>query len=238
MPLYFAMRKYGIENFTISCLEEVGDESTLSEREQFWIKYYDTYNNGYNATRGGDGSILYDYDMIWSLWEQGLNIKEISSIMQCYDQVVQTVLNLHNVSTDERINRSYNNILKSMSQYQRKVNKIDLNTGNVIKTYMSISEAARDVGCNSSNLSKLCAKSGVGYGYKWEYLDDDYVKKDFSAKKVCQLDLETGDVINVFSSISEAARYVDGDSSYLSKVCKGIQKSSKGFGWKYYKNIV
>lgn len=85
MPLYHAMRKYGVDNFTISCLEEVNDKSKLSERERYWIRYFDTYNNGYNATRGGDGSILYDYDAIWELWKNGLNIKQIANIMQCYD---------------------------------------------------------------------------------------------------------------------------------------------------------
>lgn len=88
MPLYSAMLKYGVENFSISCVEEVADENNLSEREQYWIKYFDTYNNGYNATRGGDGSVLYDYDLIWELWKQGYNIKQISNDIGCYDQVV------------------------------------------------------------------------------------------------------------------------------------------------------
>ena len=233
MPLYHAMRKYGIDNFVISSLEEVSDISRLSEREQYWIKYFDTYNNGYNATRGGDGSVLYDYDAIWELWENGLNIKQISNVMGCRDQVVQTVLNLHNVSTEERIKRSYDNIEKTHSQYRRGVRQIDLSTGKVIATYKSVSEAAMNIGCDCSNISKLCIKSGIGYGYKWEYIDADYNKKDFTAKQVYQVDLNTGQILNIFSSISEAARFVGGDSSYISKVCKGIQKSSKGFGWKY-----
>ena len=62
-PLYRAIRKYGIENFTIEEIEKCNIIS-LSEKEQYWIKYYNTYEDGYNATLGGDGSILLDYDEI------------------------------------------------------------------------------------------------------------------------------------------------------------------------------
>lgn len=47
------MRKYGLENFTFSILEEC-PQNKLKEREIYWIKYYNTYRKGYNATRGGD----------------------------------------------------------------------------------------------------------------------------------------------------------------------------------------
>lgn len=88
--------------------------------------------------------------------------------------------------------RSYENIVKSHSQYQRGVKQIDLNTGKVVATYESVSEASRNIGCDCSNISKLCAKSSVGYGYRWEYINTGYKKKDFSAKQVCQIDLDTG----------------------------------------------
>ena len=51
--IHRAMRKYGIENFTFECIEEV-EENQMMEREKYWIDYYDSYNNGYNETNGGD----------------------------------------------------------------------------------------------------------------------------------------------------------------------------------------
>lgn len=39
-PLYNAMRKYGIKNFSISLIEEC---ENIEEREKFWIAYYDTF---------------------------------------------------------------------------------------------------------------------------------------------------------------------------------------------------
>ena len=48
-----AIKKYGVENFTSEVIES--NVENLDEREKYWIKYYDTYNNGYNMTEGGDG---------------------------------------------------------------------------------------------------------------------------------------------------------------------------------------
>lgn len=55
-PLYNAIRKYGEDNFSISLVEEVPDEVSLDEREQYWIDHYNSYGqpNGYNATSGGN----------------------------------------------------------------------------------------------------------------------------------------------------------------------------------------
>lgn len=51
--LYQAIKKYGFENFTIEILETCEPE-LLNDREIYWINYYDTFNNGYNATTGGE----------------------------------------------------------------------------------------------------------------------------------------------------------------------------------------
>ncbi len=55
--LYRAIRLYGKENFKVEILEELPDATReyLNSRESYWISYYDTYNNGYNETFGGDG---------------------------------------------------------------------------------------------------------------------------------------------------------------------------------------
>ena len=55
-PLHKAINKYGPENFEISLIEEVDEDISLDDREQYWITYYGTYGqpNGYNATIGGN----------------------------------------------------------------------------------------------------------------------------------------------------------------------------------------
>ena len=97
-PLYDAMNKYGIENFIIECLEEIEDESTLSDREIYWINELGTYGkNGYNATKGVDGAILYDYNEIIELAGLGYTSKQIKEKIGCCDDIIYKVLKVHNV---------------------------------------------------------------------------------------------------------------------------------------------
>lgn len=51
-----AIRKYGAENITWRILEDGIEEHRLPDREELWIAYYDTYNNGLNMTPGGEVS--------------------------------------------------------------------------------------------------------------------------------------------------------------------------------------
>lgn len=51
-PLYRAMRKYGIENFSFEVLEECKKEE-LNEKEKFYINKFNSYFKGYNQTLGG-----------------------------------------------------------------------------------------------------------------------------------------------------------------------------------------
>ena len=45
-----AIRKYGKENFYIELIETCDSQTELNLREQYWIRKYDSINNGYNET--------------------------------------------------------------------------------------------------------------------------------------------------------------------------------------------
>ena len=57
-----AIKKYGWENLTKEIVETIETETKeeldnkLCELEIFYIKLFDSYNNGYNCTTGGDGT--------------------------------------------------------------------------------------------------------------------------------------------------------------------------------------
>lgn len=53
-PLYRAIRKYGINNFTFEILEECLVKE-LDKKEIYWINYFDSFENGYNQDIGGNG---------------------------------------------------------------------------------------------------------------------------------------------------------------------------------------
>ena len=58
--LYYAMEKYGIENFTIEEIDKSDNFKTLGELERKYIKEYNSTNEecGYNNTHGGESNQL------------------------------------------------------------------------------------------------------------------------------------------------------------------------------------
>ena len=85
-PLYSAMKKYGVEHFSIELIEET---DYPEEREKYWISFYNSYVNGYNATLGADGKKLFDYEQIKELILNKKTYKEIQDIVGCsYDTIL------------------------------------------------------------------------------------------------------------------------------------------------------
>ena len=172
-PLYAAMQKYGIENFAISPIEEVvSPDVNLEERESYWIQYYNTYANGYNATLGGDGKRLLQYDTIYDLWQQGLNCKQISKQLNCDAGWVGVILKNYNINAQAIQKRPA--IQKSTA-----VKQIDKSTNQVIATFSSMREAAQNmidnkytnckIGTGSTHISEVCSgKRKTFAGFKWE----------------------------------------------------------------------
>lgn len=51
---YTTINKYGFDNFEWSVLEECNNVTELEQREQYYIEKYNSVNNGYNLTTGGE----------------------------------------------------------------------------------------------------------------------------------------------------------------------------------------
>lgn len=58
LPVHQAIQKYGLKEENIEILEEFDllNKELLPEREIYWINYFNTYNDGYNSTLGGEGA--------------------------------------------------------------------------------------------------------------------------------------------------------------------------------------
>jgi len=55
---YRAIRKYGIESFCWNIIYQSKDkEHCLNEMESHFINEFDSFNNGYNMTKGGEGTL-------------------------------------------------------------------------------------------------------------------------------------------------------------------------------------
>lgn len=159
-PLYIAMRKYGIEHFHIKQIEETNNPE---EREKYWIEYYGSFKNGYNATIGGDGKPYADYDLIFALWKQGKNNLEIQKILKYDKATIVNALNNKGVLEQERKERG----IQSRSQ---SIAMLDINTKEVLKVFPSTEAAYRFLGKNTSgHISAVCqGKRKSAYGYSWK----------------------------------------------------------------------
>ena len=85
------MNKYGIENFVVKELIECPNEE-LSSYEIMYIDKLGTYHNRYNATKGGDGSILFDYDKIIETYKLGGTMTDCAAKIHCSVDTVKKYL--------------------------------------------------------------------------------------------------------------------------------------------------
>lgn len=163
-PLYRAMRKYGIENFSIIKIEKC-DTKILSEREQYWIQYYNTYKDGYNATLGGDGTIIYDYEGIIQKYLTLHSIQEVANTFECNRDTVHNILVANDIPIISGRIVSSQKMSKPILQYNKE--------GQFIKEYSSAMEAARQMGGEQymPNISR-CAngkrKTANKYIWRWK----------------------------------------------------------------------
>ena len=78
--LYNAIKKYGKDNFYIELLETNIPIDKLNEKEISYIEEYNSFNKGYNATKGGDGRTInkqYDEEDIVFMYKNGITTVEI-----------------------------------------------------------------------------------------------------------------------------------------------------------------
>lgn len=162
-PLYDAMNKYGIENFYIEQIEECSLEEA-SEREKYWIEYYNSFKYGYNATLGGDGNPYLDYDLIFKIYQEVKNIHKTSILYGCDEHSVSKILNYFNVSHEERLK----NVCR---QNWKPIARLDKKTGEVLEIFDSVQQAEKKYPNTNKHISAVCKgqRKSVG-GYGWKYI--------------------------------------------------------------------
>lgn len=236
-PLHNAIRKYGVENFSIELIEKC-DNKDLNEREKFWIQEYNSYNNGYNATLGGDGAskLNLDENAICNRYLDVLSINKVAKEFNCSSRTVEQILKVNDV--DILSQKDAVTFISGKTVYQ-----IDINTREVIDVFSSTAEAARSIGkkgyensiakcCNPNMSDKTC------FGYGWVYDINnipDYNKKGYNHKPVYKINIETNQIIDSFDSIASAAKSISKTASktMISRCCRGLYKSAYGFKWEY-----
>lgn len=127
------MNKYGIENFVVEKLVQC-EPDELDSYEKLFIEKLNTYKNGYNATKGGDGSILFDYKQITELYKEGKSMVEIASIIHCCTETVSKVVHMYEMPI--------NKIIAGSCRLPKEVIQLDINSEEELQSFKSIADAA------------------------------------------------------------------------------------------------
>ena len=143
MVIHKAIFKYGKDNFTFEVIEEVPKQQ-LNEREEYWTKYYNSYTDGYNSTKGGQkGNKPFkdiDNKAIIEQYQQGKSLRTIGKIFNIDKATVKSILIRNNIKL--RTTRTY-----KLSQEDRANIILDIKQGlsrntivskwNISKSYLS-----------------------------------------------------------------------------------------------------
>lgn len=164
-PFHRAIRKYGKEDFILEIIDTADSSEELNEKEKYWINYYDSYNNGYNASLGGDGHLKYNYDDIVNFYLQnGNSLVKTCQHFKIYDQVIYTALKSKNID--------YKN-LKSLSSPRRYINK-KIYCVELDKTFDTMKEINKFFNKDVHGNIRRCL-NGVtkkAYGYHWKEIEE------------------------------------------------------------------
>lgn len=216
-----AINKYGKENFKREIIEECSNE-LLSEREKYWIKYYDTTNRekGYNLTQGGDGYTKYNDEDILNAYEKTLSVRSGAKL-----------LNMSSCQFSKRL-RSLGIIAYNTTIFQ-----FDLD-GNYIATYNSFAEAVRIL--NGKEMNNACRKNYKYKNYIWIYEDENISiqqvleelnKKNYKEKIIQQFTLDTKELVGEYVSALEASKKTGIDYASIKAALRGEQVSSGDYLW-------
>ena len=104
-----------------------------------------------------------------------------------------------------------------------------------LEYYASVFDAADDTDRTRKTVKSACNKTRKSAGYYWRFDGQSFEPSEISTNclEVLQLDPETGDKLNRFRSLKEAASKVGGDPSALGKACRGALNTSAGYSWEY-----
>lgn len=158
-PLYRAIRKYGKENFEVTELEQTDQ---AEEREIYWINFYKTYGaNGYNATKGGDGTHYLDYELIIKTYNEIRSAAKVAEKLKIDQKHVLKIIEEHG-----------DTIYSNIENAKIAVAMLDKDTEEILQIFPSIRDAERFVKCKGrGHISAVCkGKRKTAMGYKWKYL--------------------------------------------------------------------
>lgn len=146
-----AIKKYKWRNITHKIIASDLTLEQAAELERRLIREYDSIKNGYNITYGGEGG--------------SLGVKHSSDSKAKISASMKGNTNASKHSFDE-----YRDTVGAWNC--RKVQALDLETGEPVYTFRSVLAGAKYFGRSPSFIHKKIKHwNGIAYGFRWRYLD-------------------------------------------------------------------
>lgn len=144
MRIKRAINKYGKENFQIIELERCNAEE-LDEREIYYISLYDSYNKGYNSTKGGKSGAKglklnkEQQNSCTELYKLGFSLREIAKEFGVDKATVKHIIEINNIAlrTTRTYKLSQEDRLAIIEDSKTMSRKEMLNKWHISKSYLS-----------------------------------------------------------------------------------------------------
>jgi len=170
-----ALKSYGKENFKWEIIYEADDINELNEKEKYYIKEFNTFEHGYNMTKGGDGGDTISMKSPKEKkrqgakkgnipWNKGMDMKKAG---YTYDHINPRTF------TDEQ-KKKHSKLIKNSKKFKKGIKNrkpakqvsIKDNKGNIWKFQKDFVSYMRD----EYNLSRYKIRKGLSNNV-WKYKD-------------------------------------------------------------------
>ena len=222
---HHAIAKYGEENFKFEILEEgITSFEELQQLEIAYIAEYESFGKGYNLTTGGEGGKREGTSIVQLDKDTGEYIDEFYSIVQACDEldINYGTLSSHLAGVTHTTNGfifEYKDLYEAEDykfqpvefKSSPRVVQLDKITGELLGRYNSFIDASRATRVSAATIARMINDGSIADEFVWmmetEYDSEDFVfnPEDYVTHGVVQLDKDTGELINKYYSIKEAA---------------------------------
>ena len=180
-----AIKKYGWENFEhIILVSNIKSKEEANNLEKYYIKLYNSIENGYNISIGGDDH-TYTAKTVYQLDENKKILASFISLLVAEDITGIAAKNIYRVCAGKNKSAGgyYWCYANDYDNYEIKVSKkiipvkpiyqLDLND-HILAKFNSMSEAVQSLHFKSCSKISMCCngKRKTAYGYKWRYVDE------------------------------------------------------------------
>jgi len=211
LPLYNSIRKNGIENFNFEILEECFETELNKKEEEYIVKFNSFLPSGYNISRSGF-----------------LQKRNTNYCKKCGKQITLNAEHCWICHVEELQNKEKPSPIDLAGLIKELgfegVGKLYNITGNGIKNW-----------CKKYNIPHTKKEVIEWYNEQAGFENPSTKIKMKHSFPVAQIDKETKEIINIFETITDAAKSIGKGTSHLTEVCNGKLKSAYGFIWQYIK---